>query len=100
VRLSLLITLPLTIILVVFAVSNRGDATVSLWPLPIALDLPVFVLVLAPLGLGLFGGLAWLWAPLTLARRRARKAEARVAALEAKAAAPVATVPALADPTV
>jgi hypothetical protein len=31
--------------------------------------------------------LLWLWAPLALARRRARKAEERVASLEAKPAA-------------
>jgi putative membrane protein len=98
VRLSLLITLPLTVVLVVFAIANRGDASISLWPLPIALDLPIFLLVLGPLALGLFSGLAWLWAPLALARRRARKAEARVAALEAKPA--VFSVPTLPDPTV
>jgi putative membrane protein len=98
VRLSLLITLPLTVVLVVFAIANRGGATISLWPLPIALDLPIFLLVLGPLALGLFSGLAWLWTPLTLARRRARKAEARIAALEAKPT--VAAVPTPPDPTV
>jgi len=86
VRLSLLITLPLTVILVVFAITNRGAATISLWPLPLAVDLPLFLLVLGPLAVGLFGGLLWLWTPLTLARRRARKAEERIAALEAKPA--------------
>lgn len=90
-RLSLLITLPLTIVFVVFAISNRASATISLWPLPIAIDLPLFLLVLAPLALGLFSGLLWLWAPLALARRRARKAEERVAALEAKPAAATST---------
>ena len=83
-RLSLLITLPLTILFVVFAISNRTPATISLWPLPVAIDLPVFLLALGPLALGLFAGLLWLWTPLALSRRRARKAEERVAALEAK----------------
>jgi uncharacterized integral membrane protein len=91
VRLSLLITLPLTVLFVVFAISNRASATISLWPLPIVVDLPVFLLVLGPLAMGLFCGLLWLWGPLAFARRRARKAEQRAAALESKSPASTAT---------
>ncbi len=86
-RLSLLITLPLTVVLVVFAIANRAVATISLWPLPLAIDLPIFLLVLAPLSAGLFLALLWLSPSLTLARRRARKAEERLAALESKSPA-------------
>ncbi len=56
------ITIPLAVVAVSFAVSNREPVGLMLWPLPQELMLPTFVVVLAPLVVGiLLGGLiAWL----------------------------------------
>ncbi len=56
------ITIPLAVVAVSFAVSNREPVGLMLWPLPQELMLPTFVIVLAPLVVGiLLGGLiAWL----------------------------------------
>ncbi|NNE84727.1 MAG: LapA family protein, partial [Alphaproteobacteria bacterium] len=42
-RLRWLITVPLALILIVFAVNNRHLVDVSLWPLGIVISLPLFV---------------------------------------------------------
>lgn len=47
--LTLLITIPLTIFAVLFAVSNDSDVTVRLWPLEGAHDMPVYALGLGML---------------------------------------------------
>jgi uncharacterized integral membrane protein len=78
--LKTLILLPVTGLILVFAVSNRQTASLSLWPLPYEIDTPVFFLVLAPLALGiLLGGVAaWMAGGRTrrLARERARQIKA------------------------
>jgi uncharacterized integral membrane protein len=75
--LKALIVLPVTAIILVFAVSNRQTASVSLWPLPYEIDTPVFFLALAPLAFGVLAGgiAAWLAGGRTrhLARERARQ---------------------------
>jgi uncharacterized integral membrane protein len=81
-RLSWIITLPITLAAVVFAVANRKAVTFDLWPLDQTVTLPLFVAILGSLFLGLLvGGLiAWLSAGRAgLARRRA---ERRAAELE------------------
>ncbi|MBF0355183.1 MAG: LapA family protein [Alphaproteobacteria bacterium] len=78
--LKALIGLPIAVIVVVFAVSNRQTALVSLWPLPFEVATPVFFLALAPLALGVFlGGMAaWLAGGKSrrLSRERARQLKA------------------------
>ena len=58
----LLITLPIAVVAVSFAVSNRDRIALELWPLPGDMELPVYLMVLVPLVVGfLIGGLvAWL----------------------------------------
>jgi uncharacterized integral membrane protein len=82
-----------------FAIANRGPVTVSLVPLPWAVEAPLYLVVLA----GVLGGLvaAALGGALTAARlrRRARRAERQMArltaAVPARDAAPAApTAPA------
>jgi uncharacterized integral membrane protein len=77
-RLRLLVTLPAMVVLVVFAVANREAVTVSLWPFPIGVEAPLFLPILLALFAGLVMGVGWLWLPLTLARRRARRLERRL----------------------
>lgn len=54
--LTLLITLPLTAFAVLFAVSNRQDVMVSLWPLVEDYALPLWLVGLGLLGIGFFLG--------------------------------------------
>jgi uncharacterized integral membrane protein len=74
-RLSWIITIPFTIIVVVFAINNRDPVTVSLWPLPWIAQLPLYLVVLGSLLVGFLVGAAIAW--LSAGRRRH---EARVTA--------------------
>ena len=38
-----IISIPLAVLIAVFAVSNRTAVTLSLWPLPYEVDLPLFL---------------------------------------------------------
>jgi uncharacterized integral membrane protein len=51
-----LIGLPLAVMAAVFAVANRHDVRLELWPFPWSMDLPVYLAVLVPLLLGLVLG--------------------------------------------
>lgn len=80
--LKALIVLPLTGLVVVFAVANRQTAVVSLWPLPYEVDSPVFFVALAPLALGaVLGGFA-AWLAGGRARRLARERARQIKSLE------------------
>lgn len=76
-RLSWILTIPVMIVAVVFAVSNRAAATLNLWPLGITVEAPLFVLVLGSVLFGLVVGGTIAWLSAGKARRRARAAEYR-----------------------
>lgn len=80
--LSWILTIPVTIVAVVFAVTNRAAATLNLWPLGITIEAPLFVLVLGSglVGVVLGGVIAWLSAGR--ARQRAREARYRASDAE------------------
>lgn len=79
--LSWIITLPIAVLAVLFAISNRDPVALALWPLPFQIAVPVFVAVLVPLVLGfLLGGLV-AWAGSLHWRRLARRRGQRLAAL-------------------
>lgn len=70
---SWLVTLPVTLTVVVFAVSNRTPVEIDLFPLPWHPVLPAYLLVLGSLFLGfLIGGVA-AWFAGAPQRRRARR---------------------------
>lgn len=104
-----LITVPVAIIVAVFAVSNRGDASVSLWPLDVTVTWPLFVFVFVGAGVGFVLGVALMWLSAAPTRRRAREQASRVRELEraaknaaenpdrATVPAPVAHPPVLSD---
>ncbi len=80
--LSWLVGLPLAVIVLLFALSNRHGVTVGLWPFEDGIDLPVFLIVLLPLLAGfLAGGLVAFLKGLKH-RRVARQQARRVADLE------------------
>ncbi|MFM2044070.1 MAG: hypothetical protein RLY86_2646 [Pseudomonadota bacterium] len=69
--LSWLLTLPLALLVVSFAVSNRDSVALGLWPLPFTVALPAFVLVLGAFVIGFLGGGLVVW----LGQHGHRKAE-------------------------
>ena len=73
---SWLIGLPLAVLVVVFALSNRQDVVVGLWPFADGLPLPVYLLVLLPLLAGLLAGLG-LGAVRNLGHRRRARHQTR-----------------------
>ncbi len=72
-HISWIVTLPLTLVLVVFSLANRGPVTIDLWPFGWQQSMPLFVLALGCVFLGLLIGWAVLWASGSRARRRARE---------------------------
>ncbi len=91
--LKILILLPITGLLVVFAVVNRQSAAVSLWPLPYEIATPVFFLVLAPLTLGVLLGGAAAWLAGGKSRRLSRERARQIKTLEKSAPALPAVLP-------
>ena len=60
-RLSWLITVPVAVLAVCFALGNRAPTFINLWPLGYELALPIYLLALAPLALGLVLGGLLIW---------------------------------------
>lgn len=80
--LSLILTIPVAVLAVLFAVSNRVAVTFSLWPTPFTVDAPVYLATLAFLVAGfVFGGVIT-WLGQGRHRRRGRVMADRVAILE------------------
>jgi uncharacterized integral membrane protein len=97
-RLSLIITVPLALIFVVFAVSNRHSVDLNLWPFFVIQGVPLFLLALGMLALGALAGALWMWVPLARWRLRARSHERRIVELEAALAENRAIVAQLREP--
>ncbi|MGE5475919.1 MAG: lipopolysaccharide assembly protein LapA domain-containing protein [Bacteroidales bacterium] len=100
-----LLALPLSLLAMVFAVANRHDLRLELWPLPWSLELPVYLAVLGPLVLGMVVGgvVAWVAGHKARAaarhhRRRAESLERQLAAAGTIQAQPLAEAPAAALP--
>ncbi len=97
---------PLAVVLAVFAVANRQEMRIDLWPLPWAVDVAVYLAVLLPLVAGaVIGGLA-VWAAGHGARRaarterkRAQSLDRQLAALQARQDEQHTALPALPPPT-
>ncbi|MCR6630015.1 MAG: lipopolysaccharide assembly protein LapA domain-containing protein [Magnetospirillum sp.] len=77
-----LLALPLSLLAVVFAVANRHDLRLELWPLPWNLDLPAYLAVLGPLVLGLALGALLTWLAGHRTRMAARTQRRRAESLE------------------
>ena len=71
-RLHWLITVPLALILIVFAVNNRHLVVVSLWPLDFIVQWPLFILVYIGVVAGFLAGAVIAWASAAQRHRRAR----------------------------
>ncbi len=73
-----LLTAPLIVVVVLFAVSNLGAVEIELWPLPGALPTRLFMVALVPLVTGFLAGGMVVWFGAGRVRSRARAAERAV----------------------
>jgi lipopolysaccharide assembly protein A len=76
------VTILFAIVVACFAVSNRTPIDLEFWPLPLALSVPIYLVVLVVLLLGLLVG--WLagWVGSWSVRRERRRHAKRIAELE------------------
>jgi lipopolysaccharide assembly protein A len=76
------LTILFAIVIACFAVSNRAPVDLEFWPLPLALSVPVYLVVLVTLLLGLLVG--WLagWVGSWAVRRERRRHARRIEELE------------------
>jgi len=79
---SWIITLPIALFAVLFAISNRDPVTFALWPTPFTLEAPIYLATLLALVVGFVAGGVIAWAAQHRNRTRARRAEDRVFYLE------------------
>ncbi|MBV9734947.1 MAG: DUF1049 domain-containing protein [Acidisphaera sp.] len=82
--LRLLLAVPLLVLLVLFALSNTAPVRIGLWPTDLGLVAPLSVAILMAVAAGLLAGALLTWFGALAQRRRARRAEARVRALDAE----------------
>lgn len=80
--LSWIVTLPLLAIAVIFAVNHRDAVPIDLWPLPMAVSVPLYMLVLVGIFVGFLIGGILTWLSQGRHRRRARQRGYRVEQLE------------------
>lgn len=76
-HLSWIVTIPVTVVVVVFALANRHEAGLSFWPFPWSTNLPVYVIVLCCLLVGFLLGAGLAWLSGGPRRRRARQTAER-----------------------
>ncbi len=80
--LGLIFAAPFLLLLVVFALSNRGTVQLGLWPTDLALAAPLSLAVLGAGAVFFVLGALVVGIGSLAQRRRARRAESRVQALE------------------
>ncbi|HTW26629.1 MAG TPA: lipopolysaccharide assembly protein LapA domain-containing protein [Acetobacteraceae bacterium] len=91
----LIIALPVLLILVLFALSNRGVVSVGFWPTDFTWQTPLSVAVLVGMAVAFLLGAVLAWIGTLAQARRARRAERQVRLLEAEVATLKARLPTL-----
>jgi len=71
-RFAWIVTLPIIAIVTVFAVMNRQDVALNLWPLPWDFAVPVFLLTLLLILFGFCFGVLVMWFSASKQRRQLR----------------------------
>ena len=72
-KLSWILTLPVTVVCVVFAIANQQPVTIDLWPLALSYTLPLYVMVLLLLLFGFLIGACVMWISAGRLRDKARR---------------------------
>ncbi len=86
-RLSWLLTLPLAVVVVVFAIHNRAPVSIDLWPAYRPVSVPLYLVVLGAVVLGFLAGALVQWVAGGKRRQQARRSNRRLTELEREAAA-------------
>lgn len=76
------VTALIALVVVVFAVSNRAIVTLTLFPLPAALDAPLYLVVIVAVILGFIVGALVAWLGAGKHRREARHLRRRIDRLQ------------------
>ncbi len=79
---SFVVVFPITVTVILFAVSNLHAVPIQLWPIPGEVEVPLSLVVLPALALGLLIGEVIAWAGELGHKRRANQAEKRAEDLE------------------
>tara|TARA_E500000318_G_scaffold101936_2_gene105830 strand:+ start:234 stop:575 length:342 start_codon:yes stop_codon:yes gene_type:complete len=74
---SMLIGLPVALVIVLFAISNRHLVEVGFWPLPVVVEVPAYILGLCTMAFGFILGVIATWISGGSTRQRARVAEGK-----------------------
>jgi uncharacterized integral membrane protein len=74
-RFGWIIGIPVIALVVIFAVMNRQDAALNLWPLPWDVQVPLFLLTLGAVLFGFLFGVLVMWVSGARQRRRLRDAK-------------------------
>jgi uncharacterized integral membrane protein len=85
-HISWIITIPVTLLIVVFVLSNRQVVQIDVWPLELSIAGPLYLVLLLSLLAGFLIGAAAMWVSAGASRKRARRAERQVRELEARLA--------------
>lgn len=80
----ILLVVPVLIVLIAFALSNRQVVQLGLWPTDIMIDAPLSITILVAAGLFFIVGALMTWGAGVLTASRARQAERTVRQLEAE----------------
>ncbi|MGQ9366718.1 lipopolysaccharide assembly protein LapA domain-containing protein [Azospirillum sp. ST 5-10] len=80
--LTWIVTIPIAVVAVLFAVSNRETVVFTLWPTPFSLEAPLYLATLVALVVGFLAGGFIAWVAQGGNRRRARVQTDRVHYLE------------------
>jgi lipopolysaccharide assembly protein A len=88
-----LVTVPVALVAVVFAVSNLDKVPVGLWPFSDVLVMPLYLVVLGALALGFIAGELVAWINGGRWRREARRRQRRIESLERELQATQAQLP-------
>jgi lipopolysaccharide assembly protein A len=75
------------LVLILLAVSNREMVSLTLWPLPFLVDLPLYLVFFVSLLVGLLIGASAAWIAGGRLRRELRRRRRRIEALERELAA-------------
>lgn len=79
---SWIITIPILAIAIIFAVNHRQRTPIDLWPLPMEVAPPLYMLVLGAIFIGFLLGGTVVWWSQGRHRRRARERRYRIEQLE------------------
>jgi uncharacterized integral membrane protein len=85
--LRVIVLTPFLLVLIAFAISNQQTVSLALWPTDVTLEAPLSISVLLIAGVFFLLGAVMVWIPALGHRRRARRAEKKVSALQSEMAA-------------